>query len=178
MLSFLLQLGISSHYFCLKTDKWSLSLLQQAKAPAFFMSCHACIFWTMCSLHSLPAGSVCFGLLLCSVFSCLQSMILLAGPSHHWFYSVAAYQRAGKNGYAPHFYSHCLQGAPVVRTLCTGGCAKTKTHKEEGGVLGESYVWVFTLLCTLYSYPFLLFLSKVGVDLTTYLDFLEPSFLF
>lgn len=36
-------------------------------------------------------------------FSCLQSLILLAGPSHHCFHSVAAYQRAGKNGYTPHF---------------------------------------------------------------------------
>lgn len=106
-------------------------------------------------------------------------MILLAGPSRHWFHAVAAYQRAGKNGYTPHFYLHCLLGALVVRTLCTGSCTKTKTHKEEGGVLGESYVCVFTLLCTLYSYPFSTFpLSKLGVDLATYLDLLEPPFLF
>lgn len=64
-----------------------------------------------------------------------------------------------------------------MRTLCTGSCAKTKTHKEEGGVLGELSVCLHCLvLCTVAL--FLLFLSKLGVYLTTYLDFLELPLLF
>lgn len=64
-----------------------------------------------------------------------------------------------------------------MRTLCTGGCAKTKTHKEEGGVLERVKCGClhFFVLCTVTLF-FLLFLSKLGVDLTTYLEFLElPS---
>lgn len=38
----------------------------------------------------------------------------------------------------------CLQGSLVVRTLCSGRCAKTKTHKEEGGVLQELCLCVYT----------------------------------
>lgn len=56
MLSFLLQLGISSHYICLmKMDKCSLSLLQEAM-PAMSCPVMLAFFWTMCSLHSLPAA--------------------------------------------------------------------------------------------------------------------------
>lgn len=115
-------------------------LLQQAKAPAFVMSCHARIFFfffsTMCSLHSLPAGSVCFGLLLCSIlffFSCLQSLILLAAPSHHCFHSVVANQRAGKNGYTPHFYCRSLQGALVWGHCVLAVVPKQKPTKRKEG---------------------------------------------
>lgn len=64
----------------------------------------------------------------------------------------------------------CLQGSLVVGTLCTGACAKTKTHKEEGGVLrGVVSVCLHCfLLCTV---PlFLCFLAKLGVDLATNSD--------
>lgn len=78
----------------------------------------------------------------------------------------------------PLIFSHYLQGALVVRTLCTGGCAKTKTHKEEGGgvlVQGElSGCLHYFVLCTVDT--FLLYLSRLGVDFTTYLELLDFLF--
>lgn len=46
------------------------------------------------------------------------------------------------------FYLYGLQGSLVVRTLCSGGCAKTKTHKEEGGVLQELCLCVYIAFCS------------------------------
>lgn len=135
------------------------------------------LFWTMCS-----AQGVC-GFLFVLGFFCVpffpltvQRLILLAVPSHYCFHFVAAYGSAGRNIHTPCISLNRLQGSLVVRTLCTGGCAKTKTHKEEGGVL-KSYVRVFTLLCTLYICTFSTFPLRLGVDLTLFY-FLELPFLF
>lgn len=108
------------------------------------------LFWTMCSAQGACGFLFVLGFFCLPFFSLtVQRLILLDVPSHYCFHFVAAYRRAGRNIHTPCIYLNCLQVSLVVRTLCTGGCAKTKTHKEEGGVL-KSYVCVFTLLCTLY----------------------------
>lgn len=47
---------------------------------------------------------VCFGFLLCSVFSLtVQRVILFSVPSQHCFHAVTAYRRAGKDIHTPYF---------------------------------------------------------------------------
>lgn len=150
-------------------------LLQQAKAAAF---CHvlSCLHFFNHVLFAQPACRFClfwatsvFSLF----FSCLQSLILLAAPSHQGFHSVAAYQSTGKNGYTPHFYTRSLQGALAWGHCVLAVVPKQKPTKRKEGcwervMSGCLHCFV---LCALTH--FLLFLSNLGVDLTTYLDFLE-----
>lgn len=144
--------------------------LQPSPCPvmlAFFQPCAPC---TACLQVLFVLGYFC-----AQFFSSLQSLILLGGPSHSRFHAVAAYQRAAKNDTPLVFYSQSLRAALVVRTLCTGSCAKTKTHKEEGGVLGE--MWSGCLrcpVCTLYSCTF----SAIPLQAGCGLDFLELPSLF
>lgn len=141
-------------------------LLQQAKATAFVMSCHACIFFN----HVLFAQPTCRFCLfwVTSVFSLFflpaeLDIVSSSLPSRLIF--CGSLSECRKEWIHPSFLHPLPPGGACMRTLCTGGCAKTKTHKEEGGVLGESYVWVFTLLCTLCTYTLSTFPLQSGCGL-------------
>lgn len=80
----------------------------------------------------------------------VQHQLLLADASPHCFYSLSAYQRAGRDIPTPFLYSHCLQRTLVLRTLCTASCAKTKpTERKEGRWVRVVTQGVYTALFSL-----------------------------
>lgn len=101
------------------------------------------------------------------------------------FYTLPAYQRAGKDTPTPFLYSYCLQRTLVVRTLCTGNCAKTKSHieRKEGCWVRVMTQGVYTALfsfslSTVVLFFFFSFSSPDGVWNCVYMSWLLGTSLF
>lgn len=170
---------ITLHLF--DEDKCSLSLLQQVEATAFLMSWHAFFlsFWTMCSLHNLPVGSVCFWLLLCSVFFLPAELDIVSRPFPSLLSFCGSLSQSRRERYTPHFLLTLPPGGATSEdTLYWRLCQnKNPQRGRRGAGRVMSGCLHCLVLCTVaLFFFFLLFLSKMGVDLTTYLDFLELPF--